>query len=144
MFCKVRCHLVNTLKINYFICIYYIVKVLRELILRTVQGDVKAMSLKVYMAEESVTAYLTGEIDHHSAKGMREEIDETVQRASPDELILDFKDVTFMDSSGIGLVMGRYALMQEFGGTLKVVNLSSHIKKVMKLAGLDRLAVIEN
>ena len=101
------------------------------------------MSVRVYLTDENMTAYLIGEIDHHSARSIREEIDETAQRAHPDELVLDFKDVTFMDSSGIGLVMGRYSLMQELGGKLRVVNQSSHIKKVMKLAGLDRLAVME-
>lgn len=102
------------------------------------------MAVRITIAEDSVTAYLAGEIDHHCAKGIREEIDDAAQRVRPDELILDFKDVTFMDSSGIGLVMGRYSLMQELGGEVRVVNLSSHIKKVMKLAGLDRLAIIEN
>ena len=48
-----------------------------------------------------------------------------------------------MDSSGIGLVMGRYKLMQELGGTLHLVNVASHLKKVMVLAGLDRLAVLD-
>jgi stage II sporulation protein AA (anti-sigma F factor antagonist) len=95
------------------------------------------------MTDESVVAYLAGEIDHHNARGLREEIDDTVQRAHPEELVLDFKDVTFMDSSGIGLVMGRYSLMQEMEGVVKVTNLSGHIKKVMKLAGLDKLAVID-
>lgn len=102
------------------------------------------MQVRTCLSEDSMTAYLMGEIDHHCARGIREEIDETAQRAMPRELILDFRDVTFMDSSGIGLVMGRYSLMQELGGELRVVNLSTHIRKVMKLAGLDRLAVIEN
>lgn len=102
------------------------------------------MPVRIYLSEETLTAYLIGEIDHHTAKAIREEIDETAQRSHPAELILDFKDVTFMDSSGIGLVMGRYSLMQELEGQLKVVNQSSYIKKVMKLAGLDRLAVMEN
>ncbi|MCL2057175.1 MAG: STAS domain-containing protein [Oscillospiraceae bacterium] len=101
------------------------------------------MPVRITIAQESVTAYLSGEIDHHSAKGIREEIDDTASRCLPGELILDFKDVTFMDSSGIGLVMGRYSLMQELSGTLRVVNLSGHIRKVMRLAGLDRLAVLE-
>ncbi|MDL2234427.1 STAS domain-containing protein [Ruminococcaceae bacterium OttesenSCG-928-L11] len=100
------------------------------------------MAVTLSMSEESVTAYLSGEIDHHCAKGLREDIDEAVQRARPQELILDFRDVTFMDSSGIGLVMGRYSLMQELEGELRLTNLSSHIRKVMKLAGLDRLAVL--
>jgi len=102
------------------------------------------MPVRITVAEENITAYLSGEIDHHNAKGIREEIDEAASRSYPKELILDFRDVTFMDSSGIGLVMGRYSLMQELSGQLKVVNLSGHISKVMKLAGLDRLAVIES
>ena len=101
------------------------------------------MALYITLSEQSMTAYLAGELDHHSAKAVREEIDETASRGCPDELVLDFQNVSFMDSSGIGLVMGRYALMQELGGSLRVVNMSSHIRKVMKLAGLDRLAVME-
>jgi len=101
------------------------------------------MPVQIYLADEIMTACLGGEIDHHCAKYMREEIDGAAQRSHPSVLILDFKDVSFMDSSGIGLVMGRYSLMQELGGELRVVNLSGHIKKVMKLAGLDRLAVME-
>ena len=91
-----------------------------------------------------MTAYLSGEIDHHGAKGLREEIDSAVEGALPKLLILDFTDVTFMDSSGIGLVMGRYKLMQSIGGEVRVSNPSPHIKKVMRLAGLDRLAVLSN
>lgn len=102
------------------------------------------MAVNICLTDEEMTAYLSGEIDHHNAKEIREEIDDTAQRAKPPLLVLDFKDVTFMDSSGIGLVMGRYAQMQELGGELRVVNLSGHIRKVMKLAGLDRLAVLEN
>lgn len=102
------------------------------------------MSVRITMTEESMTAYLSGEIDHHSAKPIREEIDEAALRSHPPEIYLDFRDVTFMDSSGIGLVMGRYSLMNELGGKLHVVNMSAHIGKVMRLAGLDRLAVIES
>jgi len=102
------------------------------------------MPVQIYISEETVTACLAGEIDHHNTKGVRQEIDELTGRVAPAELVLDFRDVSFMDSSGIGLVMGRYKLMQELGGTLRVTNLSAHIKKVMKLAGLDKLAVIEN
>lgn len=90
-----------------------------------------------------MTAYLSGEIDHHTAKEMRETIDYALESSLPETLALDFKDVTFMDSSGIGLVMGRYKLMQSIGGTISVRNVSDHIRRVMRLAGLDKLAVIE-
>lgn len=102
------------------------------------------MAIRVQAADEILTAYIIGDLDHHTAKEMREEIDATVERLKPRILILDFKDVTFMDSSGIGLVMGRYRLMTSVGGEVRVANVSSQLKKVMRLAGLDRLAVIDN
>lgn len=101
------------------------------------------MSVKITQNGEVVTAYLEGEIDHHSAGELRREIDEAVERDSPTMLVLDFKDVTFMDSSGIGLVMGRYKLLKPLGAELHVTNTSPQIGKVMKLAGLDRLARLD-
>ena len=81
-----------------------------------------------------------GEIGHHSAAQMREKIDESVIQSGAKTLVLDFSLVTFMDSSGIGLVMGRFRLMQENGGELVLQNLPAPLRKVMKLAGLDKLA----
>ena len=101
------------------------------------------MSVNIQASEEAVTAYISGEIDHHTAKGMREEIDNCLERMQPGILVLDFRDVSFMDSSGIGLVIGRYKLMQELGGEVRVAHPSAHIYKVMKLGKLDQLAVIE-
>jgi stage II sporulation protein AA (anti-sigma F factor antagonist) len=101
------------------------------------------MSLRLECNGSAVTAFLDGELDHHSTKSIREEIDESIERVKPKELTLDFKNVTFMDSSGIGLVMGRYRAMQLLSGKLNVKNASIHIRKVMRLAGLDRLANIE-
>ena len=101
------------------------------------------MPVQIYISEQIVTACLSGEIDHHCAKALREEIDTTAQRVHPEELVLDFRDITFMDSSGIGLVMGRYQLMQELGGKVHIANLSSQMARVMRLAGLDRLVAIE-
>lgn len=101
------------------------------------------MSVKMESSNHVITAYLTGELDHHAAKLIREEIDAEIERSMATLLILDFRDVTFMDSSGIGLVMGRYRQMQFQGGQVQVINTSPQIYKVMRIAGLDRLAVIE-
>ena len=102
------------------------------------------MPVKLINEENRTTAMLSGEIDHHNAKGLRLEIDFTVREEQPKELILDFSDVGFMDSSGIGLVMGRYKLMKEIGGKVTVRNPSEQKKKVMKISGIDRLASIQN
>lgn len=91
-----------------------------------------------------LTAYLDGEIDHHNAKNLRTRIDDAVNRQRPQTLVLDFRGVSFMDSSGIGLVMGRYRQMQQIkNGRLQIAGVSQQTAKVMRLAGLDRLAKIE-
>ncbi len=98
--------------------------------------------MKIEQKDEKLVVYLCEEIDHHIAKSMRDEIDSLSQKILPEILVLDFKNVLFMDSSGIGLVMGRYKLMQELKGNLHVVNVANHIKKVMTLAGLDKIIQI--
>lgn len=101
------------------------------------------MPTRLDVKENVVTAYLSGEIDHHTAKKIRDEIDNAVEVNKPSTLVLDFGEVGFMDSSGIGLVMGRFKTMQAVGGKIVVQNPSLHIKKVMRLAGLDRIANIQ-
>ena len=102
------------------------------------------MPVNLQLEEDRVVACLIGEIDHHLAKELRETIDGACQRMNPSLLILDFGGVTFMDSSGIGLIMGRYRLMEELGGHLLVTNVPAPLKKVMQLAGLEQLKVLDN
>ena len=101
------------------------------------------MALRTETESDSLIIWLSGELDHHSARRMREEIDAAVERIKPSRLRLDFADVGFMDSSGIGLIMGRFRLMQLYGGTLEVTGASERIRKVIRLAGLDRLNVLK-
>ncbi len=100
------------------------------------------MGVRIETADSTVRAFLDGEIDHHCAPSIRSEIDMAVENSHPESLILDFGEVTFMDSSGIGLVMGRYQVMKGIGGRVCLQNTPVHIKKVMRLAGLDRFANI--
>ena len=67
-----------------------------------------------------LTAYLEGEIDHDAAVVMRRQLDASVQTVKPRILCLDFASVGFMDSSGVGLVMGRYRTMKLLGGSLRI------------------------
>lgn len=101
------------------------------------------MPTRIENTDGLMKAYLEGELDHHTAREMREAIDEAAGLTRPQKLVLDFRDVTFMDSSGIGLVMGRYKLLTSWGGKVSIANTSPHITKVMKLAGMERLASIE-
>ena len=99
------------------------------------------MPVKIEPKDSAVTALLEGEIDHHSAQSMREAIDAAAIRLRPEVLRLDFSGVGFMDSSGVGLIMGRYRLMSEMGGALEVANVPEKMAKMMKMSGLCRLGI---
>lgn len=90
-----------------------------------------------------LTVYLTGEIDHHNAGRMRMAIDEEICRRRPKRVILDLGSIDFMDSSGLGLVMGRYALIRKMNGDLILRNPSQRVKKIFDLSGLDRMIHME-
>ena len=83
-----------------------------------------------------------GEIDHHSAVLVRTGIDSEILAKRPQRVLLELSAVDFMDSSGLGLIMGRYALVKKCGGTLEVVNPSVAVVKIMKLAGMERMIPI--
>ena len=100
------------------------------------------MSVTTELDGSRLTARLSGDIDHFTAAAMRGDIDLAVRMNAVDELVLDFSGVTFMDSSGIGLVMGRAKLMSELGGKCRVADPPAYIVKVMKLSGVDKLCPI--
>lgn len=90
-----------------------------------------------------LTAFIKGEIDHHTVPEIRESIDDAfVMTENTELLVLDFSDVTFMDSSGVGLVMGRYRLVSGKGKKLKVDNLSPRDYRIMKMSGIEKLAQV--
>ena len=88
-------------------------------------------------------ARLYGEIDHHIAPRIRGEIDAKCESIRPAKLVLDFRAVTFMDSSGIGLIMGRYRCISLLGGRLEVVNIPPALKKIFTLSGIGSLGVMK-
>ena len=85
---------------------------------------------------------VVGEIDHHSAVSVRTGIDEKLSAERPLKVYLELSGVDFMDSSGLGLIMGRYALVKRYGGTLAVLDPSPAVLKIMKLAGMERMVSI--
>lgn len=99
------------------------------------------MGVKISANKNIATALLEGDIDHHTAKPMRETIDSFVERMHPKLLELDFSKIQFMDSSGIGLIMGRYRLMKQLNGSVKLINVPDRIEKVIKLSGLGVLGL---
>ncbi|MCQ2414093.1 MAG: STAS domain-containing protein [Clostridia bacterium] len=87
----------------------------------------------------TVTFCLSGELDHHTAKKLRAEIDGEILLSRPAVVKLDFSDVTMMDSSGIGLILGRKQTAQSVGATVRVSGAVGEIGKIIRLSGLERL-----
>lgn len=86
---------------------------------------------------------LMGEIDHHSAVSVRADIDGLIFDLRPQKVVLDLSEISFMDSSGLGLIMGRYALIKDFGGTLSLRAPTVAVMKILTLAGMERMIKIE-
>jgi stage II sporulation protein AA (anti-sigma F factor antagonist) len=89
-----------------------------------------------------LTVYLKGELDHHAVTKVKETIDMQLVKSPIKQLILDMNAVSFMDSSGIGLIAGRYNKMKSLGGSMKIINPGLNILKVLKMSGLSKLMEI--
>jgi len=90
-----------------------------------------------------LTSKILGDIDHHSAKHVREKIDSYIVGCKPALFFLDLSAVDFMDSSGLGLILGRLNTAQEIGAEMRIYSPSRSVKKILELAGIERLIKIE-
>jgi stage II sporulation protein AA (anti-sigma F factor antagonist) len=88
-----------------------------------------------------LTVYLKGEIDHNRAADIGVTIDSRINSLRPKKLELDFSKVSFMDSSGIGLIMGRYRAVGLVGGELKIKNVPENLSRIIELSGITSLGV---
>lgn len=91
----------------------------------------------IHQEGKTMVALLSGEIDHHGAAELREQIDARVSAVAPAVLVLDFSAVTFMDSSGIGLILGRHKLVSALGGMVVVQKAPADIRRTLAVAGID-------
>lgn len=87
-----------------------------------------------------LTAILSGELDHHSAAEIRGAVDQAVLTFHARHLIFDFQGVNFMDSAGIGVVMGRYNRMKELGGQVFLIHCSEYVDRILEMAGVYTIA----
>lgn len=101
-----------------------------------------ANTVKLTLQNEMLIAAPSGEIDHHSAIAVRGEIDEALYRDLPRMLVIDIGNVDFMDSSGLGLILGRYTKAKELGIPLMIANPTPRAEKILKMAGIDRMMQI--
>lgn len=87
-------------------------------------------------ADDVLYAYLAGEIDHDAAQSLRIQLDDALLNRTPQTLVMDFGGVGFMDSSGIGLILGRQRCARMLGGRLKIQHAPEQLRKVLQLANI--------
>ena len=94
--------------------------------------------------ENTLTVYIPEEVDHCFSDKVREEVDKRLQTEDIHTLVFDFEKTEFMDSSGIGLLMGRYKLMNALRGTVRIVNAGERIQKILTLSGIHKIIPMED
>lgn len=92
---------------------------------------------------DTMRIILGGEMDHHNAVAVRAEIDKLIFNERPRLVVINLSGIGFMDSSGLGFIMGRYSLLQKLGGELLLERPNERVVKIFELAGLERIVKIE-
>ena len=93
------------------------------------------MNVTIEKCGDELIAALAGEIDHHNSKQIREAIDAELERGGYKLLTFDLESVSFMDSSGIGIVLGRYKVVSKGGGRLRIINANRRVERILRMAG---------
>jgi len=96
------------------------------------------MNIRSTFEDGRLTIYLEGELDHHAARDATRQLEERIDATCPRETVLDLRKLTFMDSSGIALVVKAYRRMDQLGGKLTIVNIGSQPRRVLRAAGIER------
>ena len=97
------------------------------------------MKIKVNLKGNTLIATLSGELDHHTAKEVKDTVENVIMNKSVTNLIFDLSSLSFMDSSGIGVVIGRYKLIKSIGGKVAVINTSPYVDRLLTMSGIKRI-----
>ncbi len=100
------------------------------------------MESKFYEENKMLILKITDEIDDCNVQRIRRKADYEIEKYMPRKVVFDFNSVTFMDSSGIGLLIGRYKFTNMLGGKLEVANLTKNVKKIFEMSGILKLIPI--
>ena len=101
------------------------------------------MAISVQTQNGVTTAVLSGEIDHHAARDISARLEEVIATLLPMRMVLDLSGVTFMDSSGIAVLLRAHRQLSRHGGSLRVVSIPIQPRKVLDAAGLGRIITLD-
>ena len=97
------------------------------------------MEIRVNITKNTLIVLPIGELDHHTAKELKSLTEEIIKNRSVKNLIFDFSHLSFMDSSGIGVIVGRYKLISSLGGQVAISSPSGNIKKLLHISGIEKI-----
>ena len=105
------------------------------------------MQLRLISEKHALLVSLEGELDHHTANSVREKIDTEIKRSNAKNIIFDFRKLNFMDSSGIGVIIGRYKVSKILGGETIIFSPTNAVRRIIEMSGIHKiikLATITN
>lgn len=101
------------------------------------------MNVVYQKKDKTLLIKLTDEIDHHTTEKIRRIADYEIERHIPRKVVFDFNKVSFMDSAGIGLVLGRYKNASMLGGKVELINVNKSVYKILKMSGIIKLIPVK-
>lgn len=101
------------------------------------------MNIEFIESEQELTIKLKGDLDHHSADETRGIIDEKIKNEKYNKIVIDLKKLDFIDSSGIGFVIGRYKVIRTRNGVIEIINASNKVRKILDMSGIGKIINIK-
>lgn len=100
------------------------------------------MELKLIGEKRTMLVKINAELDHHIACRLRESVDAKIKGSNTKNVIFDFSRVSFMDSSGIGVIMGRYKITRILGGKVVIFGVKKQVRRIIEMSGIDKIIEI--
>ena len=97
------------------------------------------MEITVTIKKKTLVVSLSGELDHHTAKDVKDLVEEVVKNRGVKNLVFDFSHLSFMDSSGIGVIIGRYKLICSIGGSVAIAGATRAVLRLITMSGINKL-----
>ncbi len=107
------------------------------------KGKDDVVNIQFIETGQVLTIKLKGELDHHGADEARDLIDEKIKSDKFNKLVIDFKGLDFIDSSGIGFVIGRYKVIRKRNGVIEIVHASKKVRKILDMSGIGKIINIK-
>lgn len=101
------------------------------------------MNTNYIKKDKLLTVEITEEIDHHIVEKIRRKVDDEITRYMPRKTIFDFSRVSFMDSAGIGMIIGRYKMMKLIGGEMEIININPNVKRILEMSGISKIITMK-